>query len=809
MEAITSGTDYDNAAKLLGDVGKKFKLYNVNFLDASGDYVSPNGTVTISFPVAADYDSGKIAVYRINEDGSKTLVKGTFEDGQYRIITKTAGQYALVEKGSAVTDAESAAKAPKTGDAQQLEQWKLTKSNLKNAQPAFIPSVLLEGGRTYAHVKGFTGFIMVDIDGIPPERFAAILTLVKEDIHSFLVYITISGCGIRVISHVEGGVTKANYRMVWEWVNDHYARLCEVEIDGQCKNATRMSVLCHDPEALLRPEASSFHTSGMKPREKPKRGTAVTVTAERAYKIIRAQLEEEGIAYAPGSYNDYVSRCFYHTNRYGVPQADAEAWALRTFPDYPREQLLPIVKSCYSLTMEFNTVPLPRFVRKKEKENDSSHKKATVEEMEEFINGYMKFRMNMLTHQIETQLIADAYTDRPEASACHWQRLTDHIENSLWCAMQHHGMAVNLNELHTLLGSDFVKEYHPLKEYLDGLPPWDGETDYIGRLAAMVHVKESPHSPLQQDKSRERNDLSETPVRFADILKRWMVSMIAAALNETVVNQVILTLIGRQGSYKTSFMQHILPPVLSEYYTTKSNSSRMTKDDLFTMTENLVINLEEIDTMPPSELNQLKAMVTQRYVDERRAYGRNKVHLPHVASFVATGNNLQFLTDDTGNRRWLPFEVEDIDSPWEADIPYEGIYSQTYALYQDVNFRYWFTDKEIQQLRGHVQQFEVPRPEYELILTYYRKPVGLERGVYTTSSQIIGRFGNTSLRLSLQKVGRAMRELGFRQVKASNANYWVVVERTTEEVQHLLPAEAEQADPPGEKPSEENTELPF
>lgn len=599
-----------------------------------------------------------------------------------------------------------------TGDAQQLEQWKLTKSNLKNAQPAFIPSVLLEGGRTYAHVKGFTGFIMVDIDGIPPERFAAILTLVKEDIHSFLVYITISGCGIRVISHVEGGVTKANYRMVWEWVNDHYARLCGVEIDGQCKNATRMSVLCHDPEALLRPEASSFHTSGMKPREKPKRGTAVTVTAERAYKIIRAQLEEEGIAYAPGSYNDYVSRCFYHTNRYGVPQADAEAWALRTFPDYPRERLLPIVKSCYSLTMEFNTVPLPRSVRKKEKENDSSHKKATVEEMEEFINGYMKFRMNMLTHQIETQLIADAYTDRPEASACHWQRLTDHIENSLWCAMQHHGMAVNLNELHTLLGSDFVKEYHPLKEYLDGLPPWDGETDYIGRLAAMVHVKESPHSPLQQDKSRERNDLSETPVRFADILKRWMVSMIAAALNETVVNQVILTLIGRQGSYKTSFMQ-------------------------------------------------------------------------------------------------LPFEVEDIDSPWEADIPYEGIYSQTYALYQDINFRYWFTDKEIQQLRGHVQQFEVPRPEYELILTYYRKPVGLERGVYTTSSQIIGRFGNTSLRLSLQKVGRAMRELGFRQVKASNANYWVVVERTTEEVQHLLPAEAEQANPPGEKPSEENTELPF
>ncbi|MCS2919442.1 virulence-associated E family protein [Parabacteroides merdae] len=69
------------------------------------------------------------------------------------------------------------------------------------------------------------------------------------------------------------------------------------------------------------------------------------------------------------------------------------------------------------------------------------------------------------------------------------------------------------------------------------------------------------------------------------------------------------------------------------------------------MTENLLVNFEEIDSMQRSELNQLKAMTTTLYVNERPAYGRNKVHLPHVASFCATGNNLQFLTDDTGNRR--------------------------------------------------------------------------------------------------------------------------------------------------------------
>ena len=86
------------------------------------------------------------------------------------------------------------------------------------------------------------------------------------------------------------------------------------------------------------------------------------------------------------------------------------------------------------------------------------------------------------------------------------------------------------------------------------------------------------------------------------------------------------------------------------------------------MTENLLVNFEEIDSMQRSELNQLKAMTTTLYVNERPAYGRNKVHLPHVASFCATGNNLQFLTDDTGNRRWLPFEGHGNRQP--LDRPY-------------------------------------------------------------------------------------------------------------------------------------------
>lgn len=647
-----------------------------------------------------------------------------------------------------------------SGDTATAERLKQQKPLLKQAQPAILVSVETQDGRTNAHIIRFTNYIMVDIDDIPTDRFHPILQKVKADPYPVLVHTTLSGRGIRVIVRAEGEVNRQNFSTVWQQVNEYYATLTGIAIDKQCKNPTRMSVLCHDPEALYRPDATPFALSGTSENETQKRKRGRPVTAGHAAPTVRKQVEKEGATYTPGNYNDYVSRCLYWMNRYGVAQTDARTWALSTFPDYNPELLAPIVKSCYALTDEHASMHLPH-ASHPETGNGTRKAKASMKDMETFIRNYMELRLNLLTHQTEVKLKTDN----------DWQRMTDHIENSLWCAMQRDGIEVEMFRLHTLITSDFVKEYHPLKEYLDNLPPWDGITDHIASLAAMIHVKGGRQ-------------------HFTEAFRRWLVGIIAGGLDENTVNQVILTLIGPQGCYKTSFMQHLLPPVLASYYTTKANSQRLSKDDLFTMTEYLLVNYEEIDTMQPAELNQLKAMVTQKYVDERPPYGRHKVHLPHVASFCATGNNVQFLTDDTGNRRWLPFEVEHIDNPWTARIPYEEVYAQAYTLFRN-GFRYWFTDKEIQELRSHVCRFETPKPEYELIQTYYRKPAELERGSYVTASQILQRFGNGGLRLNIVRVGRAMSKLGFEKARVNGTDYWVVVERPLEEVLHLLPGEAE------------------
>jgi len=653
-----------------------------------------------------------------------------------------------------------------TGEGQDSETLKRHQSQIKQNQPAFVPSVILAGGRSIKHIKGYSGFIMVDIDDIPDDLFAETFAKVRADPHSFLAYPTLSGHGIRTVTRMEGEVTKENFPVAWQAVNNYYARLTGIAIDRQCKNATRMSVICHAPDALYRPDAKRMKiekTLQSSPVQQPpasgKKRRGRKPSALRAASTVRRLVEEEGVHYAAGSHNDYISRCLYLMNRFGIPEAEAEAWATETFADYDTASIRSTAKSCYAQTAEHGTLHLPDFAPHDE---NRQRRKATVEEMEHFIGNSMQLRMNRLTHQLEYRPITDGIP-APDG----WAPMNDTVENSLWCAMRRDGLEADLFHLRTLLLSDFAPGYHPLEEYLEKAGPWDGTTDHVGNLAAMVHTADGEAA------------------RFDLCFRRWFVGMIAAALDPKVVNHVILVLIGRQGCFKTSFFQNLLPPVLRGYYTSKTNSQRLTKDDLFTMTENLLVNFEEIDSMQRSELNQLKAMTTTLYVNERPAYGRNKVHLPHVASFCATGNNLQFLTDDTGNRRWLPFEVTAIDNPWTARIPYEGLYAQAKHLF-DYGFCYWFLDHEIEELNHANRRFETPNPARELILMYYRHPVGYEKGSYVTASQIVARFGG-SIRLNAVQVGRSLKELGYTNTRTKHGSIWLVVERTTDEMKSILP----------------------
>ena len=273
-----------------------------------------------------------------------------------------------------------------------------------------------------------------------------------------------------------------------------------------------------------------------------------------------------------------------------------------------------------------------------------------------------------------------------------------------------------------------------------------------------------------------------TSIAFRFSLKKWLVAMVAAWISPDVVNNVILVLIGEQGAYKTTWFNYLLPPQLKHYFYTKTNANRMSKDDLLTLTQYALVCCEELDTMRPAELNQLKATVTMTSIDERAAYAHYHEHRKHIASFCGTGNNPQFLSDPTGNRRWLPFEVESIVSPRDHPFPYEGIYSQALALYKS-GFQYWFTKEEIVLLNSHNRKFEAPHLEQELVDLFFRKPLDHEHGEFMSVARALQIISSgISQKLSAVNVGRAFVDLGFKRVRTCTCRGFIVVSRTGDEI---------------------------
>ena len=259
--------------------------------------------------------------------------------------------------------------------------------------------------------------------------------------------------------------------------------------------------------------------------------------------------------------------------------------------------------------------------------------------------------------------------------------------------------------------------------------------------------------------------------------------MVASWVEPQVVNNVMLVLIGEQGAYKTTWFSHLLPPQLREYFYTKTNSGMVSKDDLLTLSQYGLMCWEELDSMQQKELNKLKAAMTMPSINERAAYARYHENRPHIASFCGTGNNIQFLSDTTGTRRWLPFEVKEIQSPLTVPFEHDAIYAQAYALYQQ-GFRYWFNREEIEQLQRHNQKFETPCSEYELIDEYFRKPHEGEQGEYLPASVILQHVGGVNMKdVTARKIGRALTAMGFEYKKSEGFRRYYVVRRNTSEIQ--------------------------
>uniref|UniRef100_UPI003080551D VapE domain-containing protein n=1 Tax=Prevotella sp. TaxID=59823 RepID=UPI003080551D len=663
------------------------------------------------------------------------------------------------------------------------------------------------------------------------------------DPHTLMSYVTMSGNGLRVIFTYEiaaefSGVPKdedevkkfeAYYQQAFYAGNAYYEKLLGAKADMQCKNITRLSGLAHDPDVFLRSpdDAVPFTTDEI--------STAATAYARQSKEekqmqriqayydtLIAPQLAKDNIVFRSGSHNNYVMRVGYKLAERRFPKKAAIRWANSVFgKDYPDTE--QVITSCFA-----NASPHGNCGGGGGSRGDT--KTASVEEIKSFLNGHIKLRYNEITTRIE-YLEEDANKDVPsqlitnhsQLITNNWFPISDRIVNSLWADMSQVTRVIK-QDIYTIIESDYVPLFNPFKAYFANLPtkrqPSKTQTGVLippstlmsERRAGAVYIPSTMRGgglgesggALLQGKEGRGGFRKESQSPFGAIqelaqtvrvkggeqeqmlwyryLKKWLVSMVASWLSDDVVNNVILVLIGEQGAFKTTWFNYLLPPELRRYFYTKTNANRMSKDDLLTLAQYGLVCCEELDTMRPAELNQLKAVVTMPSIDERAAYAHFHEHRKHIASFCGTGNNPQFLSDPTGNRRWLPFEVESIISPRDNPFDYDAIYAEAYTLYK-CGFRYWFEKDEIQELNRHNRKFETPRLEQELVDLYFRRPGPEEVGEFMSVAralQIIS--AGISQKLSAVYTGRAFSELGFNRVRTKRSRGFIVVCRTGEEM---------------------------
>ena len=698
--------------------------------------------------------------------------------------------------------------------------------HIKMETPLFAVACFFDGGKGKENIKGLTGLSMVDFDHISPsgplteEELSALRNKIAGDPHTVMCYTTISGNGLRIIFRYEQPQSKTDrvgdhifeqYKAAFYAGNAYYEKLLGMKADMQCKNITRLSGIAHDPDVFFRDpdkaeaftldEVAAAASQHAKESKEEKQMQRIQTYYDS---LVAPMLARKGYKFQPSCHNDYVMRVGYMLAERRFSKKVVVRWALRMFgADYSGTE--QVINSCFA-----GSSSRGRDGGRAGKDNANT---ASVDEIKAFLDGRVRLRYNVITSRVEclltgentnnslsglnTNLTNDTNNSlgvNTNPTCPQWQPISDRIVNTLWSQMSS-VLRVNIQDVYRVIESDYVPAFNPFVEYLESLPEWhEGDHDYIADLAATVKIKgEQEHIESPQA------DSSLFTLRSS--LKKWLVGMVAGWISEDVVNNVILVFIGEQGAYKTTWFNYLLPPQLKQYFYTKTNANRMTRDDLLTLAQYGLVCCEELDTMRPAELNQLKAAVTMPSIDERAAYAHFHEHRKHIASFCGTGNNVSFLSDPTGNRRWLPFEVESIVSPRDHPFCYEGIYSQALALYKS-GFTFWFTKEEIQEQNRHNRKFETPRLEHELVDLYFRRPLEHENSMFMTSSRVLQIIGSgITQKLSATRIGMAFSELGFQRVRYHGIRGYLVMQRTAEEIMAYQKSMAMHAMP--------NYDLPF
>ena len=297
-----------------------------------------------------------------------------------------------------------------------------------------------------------------------------------------------------------------------------------------------------------------------------------------------------------------------------------------------------------------------------------------------------------------------------------YQPVDPRVQKRMTLEVQLADIRVSIKDVRNFLESDYIKNYNPIDEYLfQCYDKWDGK-DHIRALARTVPTA-NPH--------------------WADWFYTWFLGMVdqwRGYSHRQYGNSVAPLLISKQGYNKSTFCRRLLPPELQWGYS--DNLILSEKRQVYqAMAQFMVINLDEFNQISPQvQQGFLKNLIQLPTLKYKPPYGSHVMEFPRLASFIATSNMKDILTDPSGNRRFIGVELT---GPIDVSVRpnYQQLFAQALTALHNGEKSY-FDAEQVKLIMKNNCQFEVAEPIDQYFQLYFDLVESEKEGEYLTAAEI-------------------------------------------------------------------------
>ena len=342
------------------------------------------------------------------------------------------------------------------------------------------------------------------------------------------------------------------------------------------------------------------------------------------------------------------------------------------------------------------------------KKEDKNSVRSNIVSMIKLLESRYDFRYNTVMKYVE-YLPKDKgwYGYRP---------VEPRVQKRMTLEVQLADIRVSIKDVRNFLESDYIKNYNPIEEYLfQCYDKWDGK-DHIRALARTVPTA-NPH--------------------WADWFYTWFLGMVdqwRGYSHRQYGNSVAPLLISKQGYNKSTFCRRLLPPELQWGYS--DNLILSEKRQVYqAMAQFMVINLDEFNQISPQvQQGFLKNLIQLPTLKYKPPYGSHVMEFPRLASFIATSNMKDILSDPSGNRRFIGVELT---GPIDVSVRpnYQQLFAQALSALNNGEKSY-FDAQQVKLIMKSNSQFEIIQPIDQYFLLYFELVDNEKEGDYLTAAEI-------------------------------------------------------------------------